>query len=58
MSHRLFTAQSILVVKGAEPRIANPVKGVGVTITPQEERQQMELLGEASGSLCAEAGHR
>lgn len=56
MSHRLFTAQSILVVKGAEPRIANPVKGVGVTITPQEERQQMELLGEALAPFVQKPG--
>ncbi len=56
MSHRLFTAQSILVVKGAEPRIANPVKGVGVVITPQEERQQMELLGEALAPFVQKPG--
>ena len=56
MSHRLFTAQSILVVKGAEPRIANPVKGVGVVITPQEEREQMELLGEALAPFVQKPG--
>jgi len=56
MSHRLFTAQSILVVKGAEPRIANPVKGVGIAITPQEERQQMELLGEGLLPFVQKAG--
>ncbi|MDF1741538.1 MAG: SUMF1/EgtB/PvdO family nonheme iron enzyme [Verrucomicrobiales bacterium] len=56
MSHRLFTAQSILVVKGTEPRIANPVKGVGVVITPQEERQQMELLGEALAPFVQKPG--
>lgn len=47
MTHRLFTAQSILIVKGAEPRIANPVRGRGLPLSPDEERRQMELLAEA-----------
>ncbi len=47
MSHRLFTAQSILIVKGMEPRIANPVRGRGNPLSPAEERQQMELLADA-----------
>lgn len=47
MSHRLFTAPSILVVKGAEPRIANPVRGRGLPLSPEEERKQMELLADA-----------
>jgi formylglycine-generating enzyme required for sulfatase activity len=47
MSHRLFTAQSILIVKGAEPRIANPVRGRGLPLSPEEERKQMELLADA-----------
>jgi len=47
MSHRLFTAQSILIVKGAEPRIANPVRGRGLPLSPDEERRQMELLADA-----------
>lgn len=47
MSHRLFTAQSILIVKGTEPRIANPVRGRGLPLSPEEERKQMELLADA-----------
>jgi formylglycine-generating enzyme required for sulfatase activity/CheY-like chemotaxis protein len=47
MSHRLFTAQSILVVKGSEPRIANPVRDRGLPLSPAEERRQMELLADA-----------
>lgn len=47
MSHRLFTAQSILVVKGGEPRIANPVRGRGLPLSAAEERQQMGLLADA-----------
>lgn len=37
LSHRLVTARSILVVKGTEPRIANPVKDQGEVLTPEEE---------------------
>jgi len=47
MSHRLFTAQSILIVKGMEPRIANPVRGRGNPLSPEEERRQMEVLADA-----------
>lgn len=47
MSHRLFTAQSILIVKGLEPRIANPVRGRGNPLSPEEERRQMEVLADA-----------
>ena len=51
MSHRLFTAQSILIVKGAEPRIANPVRGRGNPLSVEEERKQMELLADAISSF-------
>lgn len=47
MSHRLLSAPSILIVKGSEPRIANPVRGRGAPLSPEEERQQMHLLAEA-----------
>ncbi len=47
MTHRLFTALSILIVKGSEPRIANPVRGRGEPLSPEEERRQMKLLAEA-----------
>lgn len=47
MSHRLISAPSILIVKGSEPRIANPVRGRGAPLSPEEERRQMQLLAEA-----------
>ncbi len=47
MSHRLVSAQSILILKNGEPRIANPVRGRGNSLTADEERAQMELLAEA-----------
>lgn len=47
MSHRLLTSQSILLAKGGEPRIANPVRGRGLPLSPTEERRQMELLADA-----------
>ncbi|MCB1205965.1 MAG: SUMF1/EgtB/PvdO family nonheme iron enzyme [Verrucomicrobiae bacterium] len=56
MSHRLFTAQSILIVKGAEPRIANPVRGRGLPLSPEEERRQMELLADAILPFLKKAG--
>lgn len=56
MSHRMFTAQSILIVKGEEPRIANPVRGRGQWFSPAEERQQMGLLGEALAPFAGKSG--
>lgn len=56
MSHRLFTAQSILIVKGAEPRIANPVRGRGLPLSPDEERRQMELLADSILPFLKKAG--
>lgn len=56
MSHRLFTAQSILIVKGAEPRIANPVRGRGLPLSPEEERKQMELLADAIQPFLKKSG--
>lgn len=56
MSHRLFTAQSILIVKGAEPRIANPVRGRGLPLAPEDERRQMELLADAIHPFLKKAG--
>jgi hypothetical protein len=56
MSHRLFTAQSILIVKGAEPRIANPVRGRGLPLAPEDERRQIELLADAIHPFLKKAG--
>ncbi|HQW27902.1 MAG TPA: SUMF1/EgtB/PvdO family nonheme iron enzyme [Verrucomicrobiales bacterium] len=56
MSHRLFTAQSILIVKGTEPRIANPVRGRGVPLAVDEERKQMELLADAVSPFLKKSG--
>ncbi len=56
MSHRLFTAQSILIVKGSEPRIANPVRGRGLPLSPEDERKQMELLADAILPFLKKAG--
>ena len=56
MSHRLFNNQNILVVKGSEPRIANPVRGRGLPLSVEEERQQMELLAEAVSPFIKKAG--
>ena len=56
MSHRLFTAQSILIVKGAEPRIANPVRGRGLPLAPEDERRQIELLADAIQPFLKKAG--
>lgn len=56
MSHRLFTAQSILIVKGAEPRIANPVRGRGNPLSVEEERKQMELLADAISPFLKKSG--
>lgn len=47
MSHRLISAQSILLLRSGEPRIANPVRGRGLPLSADEERQQLHLLGEA-----------
>lgn len=56
MSHRLFTAQSILIVKGAEPRIANPVRGRGNPLSVEEERKQMGLLADAISPFLKKSG--
>src|SRR5690606_38819906 len=56
MSHRLFTAQSILIVKGGEPRIANPVRGRGHPLAVAEERRQMALLAEAVSPFLRKSG--
>lgn len=47
MSHRLVTAQSILLLRNGDPRIANPVRGRGNPLSVEEERRQVELLAEA-----------
>jgi len=47
MSHRLVSAQSILILKNGEPRIANPVRGRGDSLSADEERTQMGLLADA-----------
>jgi len=56
MSHRLFSAKSILIVKGAEPRIANPVRGRGNPLSIEEERKQMELLADAISPFLKKSG--
>jgi len=56
MSHRLFTSQSILIVKGAEPRIANPVRGRGNPLSVEEERKQMGLLADAISPFLKKSG--
>ena len=47
MQQRLFSAQTILLLKEKQPRIANPVKGRGVSLSPAEEKQQMQLIARA-----------
>jgi len=47
MQHRLISAQTILLLKEKQPRIANPVKGRGTPLSPAEEKQQMQLIAAA-----------
>ena len=47
MQHRIMTAQTILIQNGDQTRIANPVKGMGKMLTPDEEKQQMQYLSAA-----------
>ncbi len=56
MSHRLISAQNILMLKGGQPRIANPVRGRGAALTVEEERQQMELLADAIAPFLKSSG--
>lgn len=56
MSHRLISAQSILMLRGGQARIANPVRGRGYTMTPEQEREQMELLAEAIAPFLKKSG--
>jgi len=56
MTHRLFSAQSILILRGGEPRIANPVKGRGEPLSPAEEREQMALLADAISPFLKKSG--
>ncbi|MEM9281802.1 MAG: SUMF1/EgtB/PvdO family nonheme iron enzyme [Verrucomicrobiota bacterium] len=56
MSHRLITAQSILLLKNGEPRIANPVRGRGAPPSPDEEKQQLELLADAIAPFLNKTG--
>lgn len=56
MSHRFITSKNILIVKGQEPRIANPVRGRGPSQTPEEERTQMELLSDALRPFLSKPG--
>lgn len=56
MTHRLFSAQSILILRGGEPRIANPVKGRGEPLSPDEEREQMALLADAVSPFLKKTG--
>lgn len=56
MSHRLVTAQSILILKNGDPRIANPVRGRGDSLSVDEERQQMELLADAVAPFLSKSG--
>ncbi|MAS94236.1 MAG: hypothetical protein CMO55_13650 [Verrucomicrobiales bacterium] len=56
MSHRMITAQTILLAKGGEPRIANPVRGRGYALSVEEEKQQMELLARAISPFLRKSG--
>lgn len=56
MSHRLITAQSILMLKSGEPRIANPVRGRGAPLSVEEERRQMEFLANAVAPFMRKSG--
>ncbi|MDF1657077.1 MAG: SUMF1/EgtB/PvdO family nonheme iron enzyme [Verrucomicrobiales bacterium] len=56
MSHRLISDQSILMLRGGQPRIANPVRGRGASLTVEEERQQMELLADAIAPFLKSSG--
>ncbi len=47
MQHRIITPQTILVHHGDQVRIANPVKSIGGMISPDEEKQQLQILGTA-----------
>lgn len=47
MEHRIITAQSILLQNETQTRIANPVKGIGNPLSPEEENQQMQYLASA-----------
>lgn len=56
MSHRLISAQSILMLRAGQPRIANPVRGRGYAMTVEEEREQMELLADAIAPFLKKSG--
>ncbi|MEM6279647.1 MAG: SUMF1/EgtB/PvdO family nonheme iron enzyme [Verrucomicrobiota bacterium] len=56
MSHRLISAQSILMLRNGQPRIANPVRGRGNPLSVEEERQQMELLADAISPFLQSSG--
>ena len=56
MSHRLVSANSILMLRSGEPRIANPVRGRGVPLSVDEERQQMQLLADAVSPFLKPGG--
>lgn len=56
MSHRLISAQSILMLRNGQPRIANPVRGRGNPLSAAEERQQMELLADAVAPFLKSSG--
>ena len=56
MSHRLITAQSMLMLRSGEPRIANPVRGRGTPLSVEEERRQMELLADAVAPFLKKSG--
>jgi len=56
MSHRLVTAQSILMLRSGEPRIANPVRGRGTPLSAEEERRQMEFLSDAIAPFLKKSG--
>jgi len=56
MSQRLVTALSILVLRNGEVRIANPVKGRGEWLSPEEEKRQVGLLAEAVAPFLKASG--
>ncbi|MDF1825447.1 MAG: SUMF1/EgtB/PvdO family nonheme iron enzyme [Verrucomicrobiales bacterium] len=56
MSHRLISAQSILMLRSGQARIANPVRGRGAGLTVEQEREQMESLADAIAPFLKKSG--
>jgi len=56
MTQRFVTSLSILLLRNGEVRIANPVKVRGEWFTPEEEKRQLQLLGEAVAPFVKTSG--